>query len=74
MTIYFLDDSRPWHKEPRTWLDVLRCRLGRHRRIMRAFDANDIGVVCRCSCGATEFDWDDIWVAAERIGRRKART
>lgn len=68
--ILFLPGSRDWHREPRGWRDVLLCRLGRHRRIMRALTGR-VGAMCRCSCGATEFNYDGVWIAAERIGRRK---
>ncbi len=42
-----------WWKYPRGWRDVVRCVLGRHRRVMTGVIPGDgASPVFRCSCGA----------------------
>lgn len=43
-------EGRDWMREPRTWRDVVRCRLGKHQKIMWGWTGLDY--VERCSCGA----------------------
>ena len=59
--IWFADNSRDWTEVVRTRRDVRRCKRGKHERVMVARDAGM--PVCRCSCGAIEFEYAGIWVA-----------
>jgi hypothetical protein len=63
-----------WWNYPRGWLDVLRCALGRHRRVFTADLHDDVSPVHRCSCGATwlSLHADSGWIL-ERGGVRKRR-
>jgi hypothetical protein len=69
--IVFEESSRDWYHEPRTFLDVIRCRLGWHQRITRAQDGKNF--VSRCSCGGLEFDRDGYWMDVKKVGRRKGK-
>lgn len=44
-------DGCDWMTVPRTWRDVLRCRIGRHRKVMWGY-TGFFRYVERCSCGA----------------------
>ena len=57
--IEFAQDSVDWTHVVRTRKDVRRCKRGKHLRIMKASDCGR--PVCRCSCGAIEFDYDGLW-------------
>lgn len=63
--------GRDWMYEPRTWRDVLRCRLGRHRAVMYGwidyFDYRE-----RCSCGA--MGTGRYWVCLDKQAGRRAPT
>lgn len=62
-----------WWTYPRGWRDVIRCKLGRHRRVFTADLHDDVSPVHRCSCGALQLSGaDDVWFP-ERGGAARRR-
>lgn len=60
--------GRDWYYEPRGWLDVVRCLLGRHREIMTSRLSG--AFIGRCSCGAMRVNRRH-WFDAHPFTRRK---
>jgi hypothetical protein len=62
--------GRDWLDEPRTWKDVIRCRLGRHKAVLWGY-TEWVRFSERCSCGAMGDGRG--WVCLDKqAGRRKA--
>jgi hypothetical protein len=64
-----------WAHQPRGWLAILRCLLGRHRTAMSG-DLSYGEHVDRCTCGAIQMDRDGWWMGQEyrfhRVSRRES--
>jgi hypothetical protein len=64
-----------WSHQPRGWLDIIRCLLGRHRPAM-SVDLSDGEHAARCTCGAIRTDRDGYWLSPEyrlhRVSRRES--
>lgn len=54
-------------EESRTWRDVVRCVVGRHKPAITA----EHGTLQRCSCGAIRFVPGGRWVEGDPFGRRR---
>jgi hypothetical protein len=64
-----------WSHQPRGWLAIIRCMVGRHRPAMSG-DLSDGARVDRCTCGAIRMDRDGCWLDREyrlhRVSRRES--